>query len=221
MRAFQLILLIISPWCILGDSPWRDDGRCGASFLLANGDPAQCDPASDNYCCSCYGRCGSGPDYCGCTSCINYRATFGEAQQQKLKAVYKLPGVNQEVTSLFQNFGRLYAAKDFDRLSQLYTDDLVIMPPGSQILRGKESVKTIANKLWEDGIRGVDFRNEEAADIGGRDMAYSIGHLTRYFGNGTIAHEGKSTSQYCPNSEVFACELDGFPLVLIARSIAV
>lgn len=55
----------------------------------------------------------------------------------------------------------------------------------------KKGVIAIANKLWEDGIRGVEFRNDESADLGGRDLAYSIGHLTQYFGNGTVASEGK------------------------------
>ena len=56
---------------------WKDgsdkSGHCGPDAPRLNGSEATCDPwSSDAFCCSAYGYCGSGPDYCQCTGCKNY-----------------------------------------------------------------------------------------------------------------------------------------------------
>lgn len=56
---------------------WSDgpdlSGKCGPSAPRINGNIAECDPESNYYCCSKYGSCGSGEDFCGCEECINYK----------------------------------------------------------------------------------------------------------------------------------------------------
>ena len=53
----------------------RKDRRCGKEFPLpgGSGKPSQCDPKSDNYCCSQWGYCGGDADHCDCPTCFNYR----------------------------------------------------------------------------------------------------------------------------------------------------
>ncbi|KAJ8018619.1 hypothetical protein HOLleu_43303 [Holothuria leucospilota] len=51
----------------------RDDGRCGSGFLQDNGQPSKCAPYSESPCCSWYGWCGSGHDYCSCSGCVDFR----------------------------------------------------------------------------------------------------------------------------------------------------
>ena len=51
----------------------RVDGKCGASFPLADGSPAECNVASNDYCCSEWGFCGSTDLHCKCEKCVNYR----------------------------------------------------------------------------------------------------------------------------------------------------
>ena len=43
---------------------YRSDGRCGASFPLEDGTPAECDPNSDFWCCSEHGYCGGTQEHC-------------------------------------------------------------------------------------------------------------------------------------------------------------
>ena len=52
---------------------YRADGRCGSSFPLPNGSPSQCNPKSDDPCCSKYGYCGRDSGHCQCEKCIDYR----------------------------------------------------------------------------------------------------------------------------------------------------
>ncbi|XP_055338938.1 acidic mammalian chitinase-like isoform X2 [Paramacrobiotus metropolitanus] len=65
---------------ILGKQWWTWDdspdlaGKCGPNAPQINGSEAVCDPYSPNaYCCSPYGYCGAGHDFCKCSGCINYR----------------------------------------------------------------------------------------------------------------------------------------------------
>ena len=52
---------------------WRDDKRCGRNYPLPFGKITECDPRSDQPCCSSYGFCGSSKLHCLCKKCIDYR----------------------------------------------------------------------------------------------------------------------------------------------------
>jgi hypothetical protein len=53
---------------------WRDDYRCGDRFPLQEGHtPAQCNPESEDPCCSDFGWCGKTKDHCNYKTCIDYR----------------------------------------------------------------------------------------------------------------------------------------------------
>jgi len=51
----------------------RADRRCGPDFPLPDGEPSECDPVSENPCCSNWGFCGPGADHCSCPKCRDYR----------------------------------------------------------------------------------------------------------------------------------------------------
>lgn len=57
---------------------WSDGvdkaGKCGETAPKINGKNAECDPDSkDSYCCSEYGNCGQGSNFCDCKKCVNYK----------------------------------------------------------------------------------------------------------------------------------------------------
>eukprot|EP00092_Neocalanus_flemingeri_P002939 GFUD01003144.1.p1 GENE.GFUD01003144.1~~GFUD01003144.1.p1 ORF type:complete len:339 (+),score=94.64 GFUD01003144.1:521-1537(+) len=53
----------------------RVDRRCGTDFPLPDGQPAECEGAGDNPCCSKWGYCGPGDAHCACPSCADYRTS--------------------------------------------------------------------------------------------------------------------------------------------------
>lgn len=57
------------------DGKVRSDRRCGAEFPLDDGTPAECNPNSENPCCSKWGYCGPGDSHCACPDCIDYRTS--------------------------------------------------------------------------------------------------------------------------------------------------
>merc|ERR1712026_635710 len=51
----------------------RSDRRCGPEFPLSDGQPSECDGATENHCCSNWGYCGPGSEHCDCADCVDYR----------------------------------------------------------------------------------------------------------------------------------------------------
>ena len=52
---------------------WRPDRKCGKTYPLPDGTPAQCDPDGDIPCCSDDGSCSLDKSDCLCTDCVDYR----------------------------------------------------------------------------------------------------------------------------------------------------
>lgn len=65
---------------------FREDNRCGKQNPLSNGMPSTCDAKSDSPCCSEYGWCGSGEDYCRCSKCKDFREVEVNDLRCKFKA---------------------------------------------------------------------------------------------------------------------------------------
>jgi len=60
----------LSDW----EGTWRKDRRCGPEFPIpeSGGEPGECNPNSDKFCCSKWGYCGGDEEHCGCAECVNY-----------------------------------------------------------------------------------------------------------------------------------------------------
>lgn len=54
---------------------YRNDRRCGGKYLAQWGIAAECNPDSNDYCCSPIGYCGSTDAHC-CDTCINYKDKY-------------------------------------------------------------------------------------------------------------------------------------------------
>lgn len=60
-------------WWTPDDSQPGNNGKCGKDAPLYNGHMPKCDPDDLSYnCCSKWGFCGSGSEYCDCAECVNY-----------------------------------------------------------------------------------------------------------------------------------------------------
>jgi chitinase len=71
-------------WWTNEDGP--NAGLCGRSAPLINGFYPVCDPESQTMsCCSSRGRCGSGPEFCECEGCINYKTSPELMMREPLK----------------------------------------------------------------------------------------------------------------------------------------
>jgi len=73
---------------------WRDDFKCTWSNN-ADGTPAECDPNSHAPCCSDFGWCGRGDNWCRCPDCIDYREIYATTTTTATPDYYDyyLPGI--------------------------------------------------------------------------------------------------------------------------------
>ncbi|CAB4069325.1 DNAH [Lepeophtheirus salmonis] len=82
----------------------RPDRRCGNSYPLSDGTPAECDSNSPNPCCSKWGYCGPGSDHCDCPECVDYRPHSQKLRMILLERFARIDAVGQ--CSRFM--GRIY-----------------------------------------------------------------------------------------------------------------
>ena len=71
-------------WWDYADGPAKA-GKCGPNAPRINGKEAICNPYSRKYyCCSKYGYCGAGSEFCSCNGCKDYRKILGVAYKLDL-----------------------------------------------------------------------------------------------------------------------------------------
>ena len=76
-----------------GTQMWRNDGKCGRSYPLPNGTPAQCDPDGENPCCSDrWEECGDTTEHCSCEYCTNYTLLYNSWRESEGKQIWRYDG---------------------------------------------------------------------------------------------------------------------------------
>ena len=85
----------------------------------------------------------------------------------------------QEANRLFSE--QVVRNKQIAKLDSVYTEDAVILPPDSQIIRGRENIKQFWSKvILEAGLGDAPLITVEAEMLG--DAAYEIGTAQLTFG---------------------------------------
>ena len=78
------------------------------------------------------------------------------------------------IRSSSQAFAKRMLAQDFDGLVQLYTHDVVFMPPNHPVVEGQDALRK-----WLDSFPKASAFSLSISDIGGYgDIAYVRGHAT-------------------------------------------
>jgi ketosteroid isomerase-like protein len=86
-------------------------------------------------------------------------------------------------------FSRLIVAQDFDGLIRLYTEDVVVMPPGHPALEGRAAVKS-----WLESFPKITRFDADLHEIDGEgDLAYARGSymMTLLTDQGSVEVRGK------------------------------
>ena len=74
---------------------WRDDGICGSSNSLLDGEDPGCDPGGENPCCSdnYSGECGNTAEHCTCEDCTNYTRIYREWEESGGTQMWRYDGM--------------------------------------------------------------------------------------------------------------------------------
>ncbi len=71
-----------------------------------------------------------------------------------------------------------YEAKDLDKLVGFYTDDAVLMAPGTVPAVGKDAIRSGIKQMVADPARSLKFEATRVEVASGGDMAYTQGPYT-------------------------------------------
>jgi uncharacterized protein (TIGR02246 family) len=84
--------------------------------------------------------------------------------------------VQQAITQNNARFREAYSRGDVAAVAALYTDDAVLLPPNSQMLRGRQAIQEFWGGAREMGIREAILETAELDESG--DMLCEIGAYT-------------------------------------------
>jgi uncharacterized protein (TIGR02246 family) len=88
-----------------------------------------------------------------------------------------------------QSWVTAFNARDADAMAQLVTEDVVLMPPGSGPVRGREAAASSWRAAASKANRRLAAKTEEVVIAG--DFAWALGGFTRALPDGTIVDQGK------------------------------
>ena len=84
--------------------------------------------------------------------------------------------VRADIETVNREIGKAFSRGDAAAIAAFYTDDAVVMPPNSQMIKGRKAIE----EFWK-GAMGMDVRSIQLDTLdvqSGTDLAYEIGNAT-------------------------------------------
>ncbi len=78
-----------------------------------------------------------------------------------------------------------FAQKDAGALAKFYTKDGQLLPPGSEVVTGRDGIQAFWQGALDMGVRGLDIDTVEIEAH--RDTAIQVGKFTAFTGNTQLA----------------------------------
>ena len=102
----------------------------------------------------------------------------------------KADDVRKAIEATEAQFSALFARGDMEALSQLYTEDAVVMAPNSATVFGRPAIEAFWQKARDAGVRRLNVRTVEVSGTGG-DTTYEAGTYVLHDASGKPIDEGK------------------------------
>ena len=94
-----------------------------------------------------------------------------------------------EIIAANDAFETHFNAGDAAGVASLYTDDAILLPPGSPAVTGNEATTALWQAVLDSGLAGVDLVTDEVTGNG--DTAIERGHIIGFDGEGNQIATGK------------------------------
>ncbi|KAJ8049842.1 Lectin-B [Holothuria leucospilota] len=205
----------------------RSDGRCGTGNRLKNGQPAECSPDGEYFCCSEYGWCGNGDSYCTGNGVVDYREIkYGVRRDGRCGPNFLLsngqPAKCHYDSALFccSNSGRCGSGSDYCECNGCvdYRELAYAIRSDARCGNGYSTTSgdpprcdplTVASCCSSSGWCGSTSAHCTCSDcLDYRDIRYAIRSDTRC-GKSYPASDGKP-ARCDPNSDSFCCSPHGW-----------
>lgn len=97
--------------------------------------------------------------------------------------------IRDEIRRADDAFEEVFGEQDAARLADFYTDDGMLLPAGSDFVRGKDAIRSFWQGAFDMGIAGAELDPVEVVSHG--DAAIEVGRYALTGGDGTVLDEGK------------------------------
>ncbi len=96
--------------------------------------------------------------------------------------------VRQEVEQAVRQFEAHFNRGDMAALAGMYTEDATLLPPDSDMIRGRQGIQQFWQGAWDSGIRQAQLAVQEVQASG--DVAVEISYATL-----TVQPDGGASSE--------------------------
>src|SRR5436305_9461351 len=100
------------------------------------------------------------------------------------------PAMQHEISRVNRIFEEAVAARAIEQLDAVYTADARILPPGSEMVSGRENIKS----FWKSAIEGLNVASVQLETLdfqAAGETGYEIGRGTLNFAGGTPSMHAK------------------------------
>ena len=84
--------------------------------------------------------------------------------------------VRTDIESANREIGKAFSSGDIAALAAFYTEDAVVLPPNSQMIRGRKAIEEFWKGAVGMGVRSIQLNTIDVQSSG--DLAYEIGNAT-------------------------------------------
>jgi uncharacterized protein (TIGR02246 family) len=96
--------------------------------------------------------------------------------------------VRAAIAAATAQFIEAFSRQDAAACARLYSEQGATLPPGADILRGREAIQAAWQEAFDAGLTAFRVESLEVESAG--DLAYEMGHYAMYAG-ADLADEGK------------------------------
>ena len=84
--------------------------------------------------------------------------------------------VRADIETVNREIGKAFSRGDAAAIAAFYTDDAVVMPPNSKMIKGRKAIEEFWKGAMGMGVRSIQL---DTLDVqSGTDLAYEIGNAT-------------------------------------------
>ena len=98
-----------------------------------------------------------------------------------------MSNVRAEVEKGNAKFSEAFEQGNAEAIALLYTQDAIVFPPGSEMVKGREAIGSFWKTTRESGVKSVKLTTVDVGESG--DLAYEVGTVLL-----TIQPEGKEST---------------------------
>lgn len=100
--------------------------------------------------------------------------------------------VTDAIREANRNFAKLFASRDAFGIGQLYRTDATLLPPGTDLIKGRDAIQTFWRSTMETAMSGMKELALDTLDLEvSGDLAVEVGKYRLWAEGGQPAGDGK------------------------------